>query len=321
MQGGGVGFIYNCADKDQLQRKSGASLANRSPYPSPDDPMPASRSLTFPPGRLAQLIAEMDWTCKDFAQLMDVSEFTAGQWIRGKSKPYATKLPRFLEIFGLESELQLYDQRIARKFSDKGLQSIGAGNPDLGSLLVRLDGLAKHRMIFWDSLRLAYARYSKDSQKKDWQPLQELANIAPPPPGLPLPQDEHLVDYPARFGKALEGVAATMYRFARAVYPAFAAGRLLSDFSIVPPNHFRAFHIARMDHAKVWNRVGKLVYDQHIDLSKVLEVCPGFDPMVNLICYLEIALVQWCRDRGPGKRYLFHLNREWKAHLKKSRRS
>ena len=278
--------------------------------------MRASRYLTFPTGRLEQLIAEMDWTHKHFAELLDVSEFTAGQWIRGKSRPYATKLPRFLEIFGLESELQLYDPHIARKFSDTGLQSIGSGNVDLGSLLVRNDGLAKSRMAFWDALRVAYAKHSKDAAETRWLSVQELVDNAPPPPGLPLPPDEHMLDYPTRFGQSLQGSAAALYRFSRAVYPAFAAGRLLSDFSVVAPNHFQDFHFARMEHAKLWNRIGKLVYDNEIEFAKILEVCPTAGPMVNSISYLEIALTQWCRGRGPGKIHLFHLNRVWKTHLR-----
>ena len=162
-------------------------------------------------------------------------------------------------------------------------------------------------------------RHSKETAEKGWPSLQQLADrAAPAPPGLPLPQGEHMVDYPTRFGRALEGGAATLYRFSRAVYPAFAAGGLLGDSSIVAPNHFRHFHFARMDHAKVWNRIGKLVYDHNIEFAKILEACPTAGPAVNLICYLEIALAQWCRDRGPGKVHLFHLNREWKAHLKRS---
>src|SRR5262245_44268417 len=105
--------------------------------------MRPARYLTFPPGRLQQLIAGMDWTLKHFAELLGVSEYQAGQWVRGRSKPFGTKLARFLEVFGLESELQLYDGQYSKKFSTAGLQSIGSGNADLGSLLVRLDGLAK----------------------------------------------------------------------------------------------------------------------------------------------------------------------------------
>ena len=158
----------------QLWRKSRQSTAR----PKKGLPNAASRYLTFPPGRLEQLIVEMGWTLKDFAQLLDVSEFTAGQWVRGKSKPYATKLPQFLEIFGLESELQLYDQHIAKKFSDAGLLSIGSGDVDLGGLLVRLDGLAKRRMAFWDALRVAYAQHSKETAEKGWPSLQQLADRA-----------------------------------------------------------------------------------------------------------------------------------------------
>jgi len=224
-------------------------------------------------------------------------------------------LPSFLAFFGLEAEEQLYNPDLSRKFSEAGLQSIGVGNVDLGSLLVRLDGLAQSRMVFWNALRVAYDRYARDNSEKRWQSLQELVENAPPPPGLPLTPSEHLLDYPTQYGRSLKGAAATLHRFSKAVYPAFAPGRLLSDFSIVAANQFDAFHQARMDHAKVWNRIGKLVYDNVIEFGQVLTTVPTGSPLVNLISYLEIALTQWTRNRGPGKQYLFHLNSNWKTSL------
>ena len=260
----------------------------------------------------------MGWTTKDFAQFFGVTEAQARQWVQGKRQPFRTKLPRFLRVFGLESELQLYDGNIAKKFSEMGLQSIGSGNADLGSLLVRLDGLAKGRMAFWNALRGAYLRHTRESEDMRWQSLDDLVDSAPPPPGLPLPSGERILDYPARHRRRLQGPAAALYRFSIAVYPAFAIGRQLGDFSIISPKQFEDFHFARMDHAKVWNRIGKLVHDHAIEFRQVIDVCPTAGPLVNVVCYLEIALAQWCRDRSTGKVYLFHLNRQWKSTLQTS---
>jgi hypothetical protein len=277
----------------------------------------SSRFLIFPPGRLQELLNAAEMPLSEFAARMEVSQFTAKQWVTGKSKPLRkTKLPDFLQVFGMESESQLYDGEKAKKFTQEGLKSIGSGNEDLGSLLVRLDGLSKSRMVFWNTLRGVYTNYILKIGDKRWPALHELVDITPPPPGLPLPTDEHIVDYPTQHGRSLRDSAAHLFRFCCAVYPAFAPGRALSDFSIVPPEKFDPFHFARMDHAKVWNRIGKLVHDGVIEFSLVLERVPTAGPLINLISYLELALIQWCRDRGPGKVYLFALNKTWKESIK-----
>lgn len=271
----------------------------------------------FPPGRLQNLLDAAEMPITEFAARMKVSQFTAKQWVTGKSKPLRkSNLPDFLQVFGMESELQLYDGEIAKKFTQVGLTSIGSGNEDLGSLLVRLDGLAKSRMVFWETLRGAYTNYILKIGDKRWPSLHELVDKTQSPPGLPLPADEHIVDYPTQYGHSLKDTAAHLFRFCCAVYPAFAPGRALSDFSIVPYKNFDPFHFARMDHAKVWNRIGKLVHDGVIEFDLVLERVPTASPLINLISYLELALIQWCRDRGPGKKYLFALNKKWKENLK-----
>jgi hypothetical protein len=279
--------------------------------------MRSSRYLMFPRGRLQKLLDAAEMPLSEFAARMEVSQFTAKQWVTGKSKPLRkTKLPDLLRVFGMESELQLYDGEIAKKFTQVGLKSIGAGNEDLGSLLVRLDGLSKGRMDFWETLRGVYKNYILEIGDKRWPSLHELVDKTPPPAGLPLPPNEHILDYPTQHGRSLKDSAAHLFRFCCAVYPAFAPGRALSDFSIIPPEKFDPVHFARMDHAKDWNRIGKLVYDGIIEFDLVLERVPTAGPLINLISYLELALIQWCRDRGPGKVYLFALNKKWKESIK-----
>jgi transcriptional regulator with XRE-family HTH domain len=275
--------------------------------------------LTFPPGRLDQLLKEKKWTATDFARLMSVTSVQVRSWVKGDSSPRRKKLERFLQVFGLELEEQLYSAELAKQYSDTALQSIGLGNSEFGSLQTRFDGLAKARVEFWEALRAAYRKFVHDTSERRWGSLTDLLDHAPPPPGLPLPPGEHLLDYPRRHGRSLSDAAATLYRFSSAVYPPFVRGRELRDLSIVPEKAFASFHFARMDHATLFHRIGKLVFDNVMEFQQLLTGCLTAWPMINLIAYLEIALVQWCRDSGPGKVHLFHLNKAWHAHRRQVR--
>lgn len=277
--------------------------------------MPNPRFLTFPDGRLRQLITSNKYTFQDFADMMSVSSVQVRSWVNGKNQPRRNKLARFLEVFGLEIEDQLYSEESADKFSREDFRRIGLGNEDFGRQKVKLDGLAKGRMQFWNALRMAYARHIKDKKDSRWQSLQELAEKTPPPPGLPLIEGQHLRDYPAYFKSYLKDSVALLYGFCVAVYPPFVQHRSLSELSIIGKKMFPAFHYARMDHAKLWNRIGELVDHNAIELQQVMKESPDSIEMINLLCYLEIALIQWCGDRGPGKEHLFRLNKAWHESL------
>lgn len=66
------------------------------------------RYLTFPKGRLEQLLVTNGMSEEELADELDVDPRMVRKWLRGDNRPLRTKLRRFLNVFHLQTENELY---------------------------------------------------------------------------------------------------------------------------------------------------------------------------------------------------------------------
>jgi hypothetical protein len=130
-------------------------------------------------------------------------------------------------------------------------------------------------------------------------------------PTVEIQASEHLRDYPGNYGRQLQGSDLLLYDFARAVYPSKDPSRSLKECSAIPDAFFDDFHQARGDLSRFWNRWGQAAYEFHELGLNTIKSNFVHHRLIKILSYLEIALVQWERGAGGGKRWLFALGRDW----------
>jgi hypothetical protein len=162
------------------------------------------------------------------------------------------------------------------------------------------DSLAKEREVFWTALRQAYNDFH---QEKPHAPdhLENLICSSGIPPNL-LNADE-LRSWPTRNADNLKSDQRTMWAFASAVYPA-RNGRSgwVTQYSLIPQDKAQDFHLARNKLSKFWEKWLSRFSTRMVSCRNM-----SAREQLVILSWLEIALIQWTRDPGSGKRRLFKL--------------
>jgi hypothetical protein len=174
-----------------------------------------------------------------------------------------------------------------------------------------------HLQPFANMIRLAYGRFIEGHRSVP-QTWEEAVHAAKWPKNLPMPENQPLQNWRARYGVGLDTEDEHLVRFAEAIYPAFNEidKRTLRERSILRPEEFDIFDKARGGIADYFERCGQLK-KRSKHLSRFLEekVRPTHYYKVKLATYLELALVRAWGERsetGPGKLGLFFLGNCWK---------
>jgi TIR domain len=180
----------------------------------------------------------------------------------------------------------------------------------LAQMRAEWDDLGQARHFFWTNLGPYYSSHFRGRAGFP-NTIEDLVDVVSPPVGLPLSPSEHLRDYPGNYGRQLQGSDLLLYDFARAVYPSKDPSRSLKECSAIPDAFFDDFHQARGDLSRFWNRWGQAAYELHEIGLNTIKSNFVHHRLIKILSYLEIALVQWERGAGGGKRWLFALGRDW----------
>lgn len=166
--------------------------------------------------------------------------------------------------------------------------------------------LADSRETFWTILRESYAGFvvSRPDLPKRLEGLVEAAGL---PPDLTGRRGRDLRVWPQENLDQLNADQRALWDFVARVYPPRddRQGKV-TDYSIVEPaSTAESFHKARGDLARFWHAWVPLV-----GMRFALKHYKSAQGLLILLSWLEIALLQWTRDRGTGKNALFQLSQK-----------
>lgn len=166
------------------------------------------------------------------------------------------------------------------------------------------DALFHSREIFWTNLRAFYKTF-RAKNKHAPMDVASLIRAVGPPPGVWLGLRSIRL-WPDRCADALNQDQRTLWMFASSVYPRRETRQgevwRWNVLSSSRPARAKAFHSARGELAKFWNRWAMVIPRRRLRQGYL-----SASDLWCILAWLEIALVQWTDDRGPGKVWLFRL--------------
>jgi hypothetical protein len=165
--------------------------------------------------------------------------------------------------------------------------------------------LAESREVFWTALREAYVRFKKEHVQAPDE-LEALVRAAGIPPDLLSRKGRDLRLWPVENVPKLGSDQRLLWQFVALIYPA-RQGRQgkVSSYSFISSDHTQAFHNARGKLGRFWNA--------SIPTTKIDYLVRKYKSAADQLVMptsLEIALLQWTNDQGPGKTSLFELAKE-----------
>jgi hypothetical protein len=162
--------------------------------------------------------------------------------------------------------------------------------------------------IFWEALRSYYADTYRQKDNPDFpESLEGLVEAAGAPPNT---IDADLFAWPRLYEARLNVDQRRLWAFVRRVYPPRDAGQpgdVWQYSAIKPGAAAEACHWARRNLAKYWDTWPPLV-----GYSFILDRFATKRHIIQLLAWLELALVQWTRMPGKGKQELFKLAERFK---------
>jgi len=176
---------------------------------------------------------------------------------------------------------------------------------------------SNHLRPLAQTIRKAYAAHvgTQTGVPPNWE---RAVQLAPWPPGLPLPDGETLQSWKARFGNQLNSEGDYLLRFAEAVYVPAGPGQPSEPrnrTSVLDPEEYDRIDDARRGVADYFDACGTLAQKSDTFLRFLDGRVRGNHAQnVKLIAYLEIALVRALPEGsqpGPGKPGLFWLGSRW----------
>ena len=160
--------------------------------------------------------------------------------------------------------------------------------------------LGAKRELFWTALREAYRGYMAAVPHAP-ESLDALIGAAGVPPDLYPRNGRDLRLWPNENASRLGADQRLMWEFVSLVYPP-RQGRdgKVTDFSSIGQQLAAQFHEARGAHAHFWKSWASVSSMRHLRRQYA-----SARLQVILLCWLEIALVQWTQDAGEGNTPLF----------------
>jgi len=166
----------------------------------------------------------------------------------------------------------------------------------------KYNDLASSREIFWTALREAYIRFRQE-QTQSPVSLEALIQAVGNPIDLLSRKGRDLRLWPAENTSKLGSDQRLLWNFVSLIYPARQDRQgKISNFSFIAKESSEAFHKARGDLARFWNA--------WVPSLKMRYLCKRYKAareQLILLCWLEIALLQWTQEPGEGKTALFKL--------------
>lgn len=160
--------------------------------------------------------------------------------------------------------------------------------------------LAKERGVFWSELRKAYDKFRSENPHAP-ESLDELIDAAGLPPDLFPRNGRDLFHWPSESASKLGPDKRLMWIFVSQVYPPRDnRDGEVTDYSSVDFTSAVHFHRARGAHAHFWKNWAAV-----FSTSYLCRHYTSARRLVAVLCWLELALVQWTQDPGEGKTILF----------------
>jgi hypothetical protein len=162
---------------------------------------------------------------------------------------------------------------------------------------------SRHRdriKVFWEVIREEYARYRMEDKDLPLS-IEELALRAGFPPNIKS-WTADLRTWRSQNQQRLNSDQMRLFRFAMSVYPPRNGGAapVSSLPTINPKEQATKFHKVRGEIATFWDIEAWVVRPKHLRRNQA-----DAREMLILVCWLEIALMEFIGASGPGKQRLF----------------